>query len=183
MEADSPKAALRFFLENADYIDSSDEKEVEAHYTADQLQKYENMYSEMIEGLLNKLVKSHVSKDQFYEQIWKGIIEEDIIVEERDAKIFALAKLWSDPRIPYFSVNVGMKMSNEEFAQIINDKKELFQEATFVLGCKFEQRTESSSLLLDIINRCTNEKEKIVVMAHILDMVERKILLKLFHRE
>lgn len=178
MNAELPKKAMKYFLENADYIESSNENEVKAYYTAEQLQKFEKMYSEIIEGFLNKLVMSHVDKEEFYDKIWESLIDSDVIVEGKDEKIFALAKIWSDPRIPYFCVKEGMKMSNDEFGNIIKENNSLFKEVSFILACKYEQRTESSSLLLNIIHRCKDEREQTVVMAHILDMVERKTLLQ-----
>ena len=101
-----------------------------------------------------------------------------MLFDSKNVKIYALGRIWSDARIPYFWVKDGLKMSNEEFIAIIERKKELLQEANFVLNCKYEQRTETGSLLLDILERCDDDKEKAVVMAGILDFLEKKVALK-----
>ena len=55
MESQFPKMSLMYFLENADYIDSSEEKEVEAYFTAQQLKSLEKQYSDLVDAIINKL--------------------------------------------------------------------------------------------------------------------------------
>lgn len=176
METEDPKVAWKYFLENADYIDSSDEKEVDAYFTAQQLQKYDKEYSNLIDGLLNKLVMQHYEKEEFYNELWESIIKSDVICDGKDVKIYAIGKIWSDARIPYFCIKDGIKMSNEEFIGIIEENKELLQEVTFILNCKNEQKTETGSMLLDVLEKCNNNKEKAVVMAKVLDLTEKRTL-------
>lgn len=175
-ESEEPEKAWQYFFENADYIDSSDEKEVDAFFTAQQLQKYEKEYSNLIDGILNKLVMRHCEKKEFYSELWESIMHSNIVCEGKNEKIFAIAKIWSDTRIPYFQVKDGIKMSDEEFSEIIKNNKERLQEVTFILNCQYEQRTETSSLLLEILEKCKDNKEKAVVMAKIIELSERKIL-------
>lgn len=180
LEAEEPKSAWKYFFENADYIDSSDEKEVDAFFTAQQIQKYEKECSELIDALLNKLVKRHCKKEVFYDELWEKIMESDVVCEGKNEKIYAIARIWSDARIPYFQIKDGIKMSDEEFLTIVKKDKELLQEVTFILNCKYEQRTEISSVLLDVLERCKDTKEKAVVMAKILDLTEKNILYNIY---
>lgn len=176
LESENPKDALRYFLENAKYIDSSEEKEVEAYFTAHKLEKYEKEYSDLIDALLTKLVTRHYEKEEFYGQLWESILNSDVIFDEKDVKIYVIGELWRDARIPYFCVNDGIKMSNEEFTTIIEKNKELLQEVTFIMGCKYEQKTEVSSRLLEVLEKCSTSKDKVVIMAKIIDSVEKRWL-------
>lgn len=180
MSAEEPKYAFKYFLENADYINSSDEKDIEAYFTAQQMQKYSKEYGRLIDGLLNKLTNRHYEKEKFYFELWENI-NSDLLFDDKDVKIYALGRIWSDSRIPYFCVKDGIKMSNEEFAAILENKKKLLQEVTFILSCQYEQKTESSSLLLDVIKRCDNNKEKAVVLAKILNLTEKRTLLTIMN--
>ncbi len=182
-EAEEPKNALRYFLENADYIDSSEEQEVEAYFTAQQLQKYQKNYSDLIDALLTKLVTGHYKKERFYDELWESVLNSDVLFDEEDVKIYAIGRIWCDPRIPYFCVNDGVKMSNEEFAGIIEKNKELLQEVTFILGCKYEQKTEISSRLLELLEKCSDSKDKVVVMAKIIDLVEKRCMLSILSNQ
>lgn len=175
LSSEEPEEAWKYFFQNADYIDSSDEKEVEAFFTAQQIQKYDKEYCELIEALLNKLVIQRCEKEEFYNELWKKIIKSNIICDGENEKIYAIAKIWADARIPYFHIGEGIRMSDEEFSEIIDKNKELLQEVTFILNCKYEQRTETSSVLLDVLERCDGIREKSVVMAKILDLVEKKV--------
>lgn len=183
MESEEPEKAWQYFFENADYIDSSDEKEVDAFFTAQQLQKYEKEYSGLIDAVLNKLVMRHCEKDEFYKELWESIMKSDVVCDGKNEKIYAIGRIWSDAKIPYFQVKDGIKMSDEEFSDIINKNKELLQEVTFILNCKYEQRTEISSMLLEVLERCNNSKEKAVVMAKILDLNERRVLYSILKNE
>lgn len=178
MESQFPKMSLMYFLENADYIDSSEEKEVEAYFTAQQLKSLEKQYSDLVDAIINKLTLCHYKKEKFYEEVWEKVLNSDMLFDSKNVKIYALGRIWSDARIPYFWVKDGLKMSNEEFIAIIERKKELLQEANFILNCKYEQKTETGSLLLNILERCDDNKEKAVVMAGILDFLEKKVVLK-----
>lgn len=183
LESEEPQAAWQYFLENADYIASSEEKEVNAYFTAQQLQKYEKEYASLIDALINKLVMRRCEKEEFYNELWKSAIESDIVCDGKNEKIYAMAKIWSDARIPYFKTKDGIKMSNEEFADIIEKNKALLQEVTFILNCKYEQKTETGSMLLEVLERCKDSNEKAVVMAKILDLTERKVIYNIFKNQ
>lgn len=175
MEADDPSEAFAYFLDTADYINSSEQNEVKAYFTASQIQELEKEYGSLVEGILNKLVLKHLDKTVFYRELWKSVIESDLFFEKEKHKIFALFRIWSDGKIPYFQISDGMKMSDEEFTKIIKEKEELLHEIVFVMNCKFEQKTELSSILLNILERCKDEKERAVVLAHIINCSEIRL--------
>lgn len=173
--------AWKYFWENADYIDSSEEKQVTAFFTAEQIQKYESEYSELVDALLNKLVKRHCEKEEFYNELWESIMETDVNFEGKEEKIYAMARVWADARIPYFQIknDIKIKMSNEEFSDIIKKNRKLLQEIIFILNCQYDQKTELSSVLLSVLERCNRGKEKAVAMAVILDLSEKKAMYNL----
>ena len=181
LESEEPKMAWRFFLENADYIDSSDEKEIDAYFTAQQLQKYEKTHADLIDALINKLVLRHCEKEEFYDELWESIVKSDVLCDGENEKIYAIGRIWSDGRIPYFCLNNGIKMSNEEFSSIIERNKEQLQEVTFILNCNYEQKTETCSKLLDVLERCKSNNEKTVVMAKILDLAQMRALYSVYN--
>ena len=163
-------------MENADFIDSSEEKEVDAYFTAQQLQKYEKAYSNLIDAIINKLIIRRCEKEEFYDELWESIVKSDLLFDGKNEKIYAVGRIWSDGRIPYFCLKDGIKMSNEEFSSIIEKSKELLQEVTFILNCNYEQKTETCSMLLDVLERCKSNNEKAVIMAKILDIAQMRAL-------
>lgn len=174
--AENPELAFEFFYENSEYIESSDQNEIVPYFTAQQLSKYKNKYDKLIDGILNNLIIQHYEKSDFYKELWKQIMKNDLQFPSDDDKIYALGCIWSDFRIPYFCVEDGLRMSNEDFSNIIEEKKEILQEIIFILNCDAEQKTETASLLLNVIEKCNDPKEKAVMMAVIIDYCERKVI-------
>lgn len=173
--ADEPTLAFEYFCDKACYIDSSDENEVKAHFTASQIQILKDEFDDLLDGILNKLLSKHFDKSTFYSELWKNI-ESDILFEEEDKKIYALYRIWCDGRIPYFQIDEGIKMSDDEFQVTLKETEELLREITFIMSCKFKQKTERSSILLRVLNSCKDDKEKAVVLAYIISTAEIKIL-------
>lgn len=182
-EDENPPKALGYFLEHADYINSSEENEVNAYFTAQQLKEYEKQYADLTDAILTKLINKRYKKEKFYNELWESVINSDVNFDQKNAKIYAIGRIWNDARIPYFCLNNGIKMSDDEFGRIIEENRELLQEATFILGCKYEQRTESSSRLLELLDKCGDERVKTVVMAAIIELIEKRCIFNILRRE
>lgn len=173
-DSDNPSKAFADFLDCADYISSSEEKMVEAYFTASKIQVLEKEYDDLVDGILNKLVSKHLDKKEFYLELWKNVMESDLLFEEEEKKIYALYRIWVDGRIPYFQIGDGIKMSDDEFKQLVSDTEEFLHEIMFIMNCKFEQKTERSSLLMNVLKKCKNEKEQAVLLAQIISISELK---------
>lgn len=173
--ADEPCEAFAYFCEHSYVDDNPDGQEVEAFFTAAQIQTLQKTFDDLLDGILNKLISKHLEKPDFYCELWKNI-ESDVLFEEEEQKMYALYRIWIDGRIPYFKIGDGLMMSDEEFKEIIDGAESLLRETAFILNCKFEQKTERSSVLLDVLNRCKDNKERAVVLAYIISTTEVKML-------
>ena len=116
--------ALRFFLENSELIEPSNEERVKAIFSKEESLELEEMYGQMINGMLAALLTKNLSVNEFYEELWGAIVDNPILKEEK-VKVFALYYIWIDMRIPYFQLDKGIKMSNEEFADITRQRLEI----------------------------------------------------------
>lgn len=177
-KTEAPLEAFRFFLENADDVDSLEEEEIESYFTASQLQKLEAGCGQMVEGIFDKLLSKNMDPEDFYSELWKKTIRDSYIFENDNEKIYALYRIWIDGRIPYFKIGSGLKMSDEKFSAIIKEKKNEIKKAIFILNSSFSQRTERCSLLVDILDACAEEEEKAVILAQMLSLTERKSMAK-----
>lgn len=179
-KAERPEELLRFFLENVDEIDSSEENEVEQRFTASEVQKLRSDCGQMIDGTLSKLINSSLEEETFYHELWEKVIDKNNMLSTEDEKIYALCQIWRDGRIPYFKLEPGLKMSNERFREIGTEKRKLLKKAIFVMNKDFEQKTERSSNIVRILDLCENEEEKAVVLAQILAIEQRRVLSSFF---
>lgn len=153
------------------------------YFTAQQLKEHEKEYSDLTDAILTKLINKRYLKEKFYDELWESVINSDVNFDQKDAKIYAIGRIWNDARIPYFCLSNGIKMSDDEFGRIIEENRQLLQEATFILGCKYEQRTESSSKLLDLLVKCGDSKVKMAVMAIIIELIEKRCIFNMLRSE
>lgn len=166
-------AAFRFFLENANHIQKSG-KEVEAYFTATELQKLALQCDQLAAGLMDHLIGQNLDADTFYSELWHRGVDADTNFPEEKEKIYAMYRFWMDGRIPYFQLEEGMHMSEEKFSQIIEEKEKDIKKAVFILNCRYSQKTERSSLLMKVLDSCRTEEEKAVLLAQILSAIEHR---------
>ena len=164
--------ALRFFLENSELIEPSNEERVKAIFSKEESLELEEMYVQMINGMLAALLTKNLSVNEFYEELWGAIVDNPILKEEK-VKVFALYYIWIDMRIPYFQLDKGIKMSNEEFADITRQRLDDIKKMRFIMTAPLEQKTERASLLLNMLDTVKEKKEKTVLMVHMLAMSSR----------
>ena len=166
--------AFRFFLEHADELETTGEAEAESVFTASEIQKLSRNCGQLAEGILDHVIGKNFDEADFYAELWKRGIEENINLPEEKEKIYALYRIWTDGRIPYFKLDEGLLMTNERFREIVGEKQSQLKQVRFLLNSRFSQRTQRSSLLVRILDSCETEEEKAVILAQILLMAEYK---------
>lgn len=173
LKEENKEAVFRYFLENVDMIESSEDREVESFFTATEVQKLDHSCRQLAIGILDNIIEKGLDEDAFYCELWRRGIEGNTNLPEEKEKIYALYRIWMDGRIPYFKLEKGLRMSNEKFYDITREKSQDIQKIIFILNSKFSQRTERSSQLLKILAACDTEDEKAVLFAHILFRTEK----------
>lgn len=160
---------LRFFYENAEMIEKSGAIEVEKVFSEDDYEIYESRYGKMINGILEATLQKGLSEEEFYRTLWNEISESSVL-EDKKAKVFAVFYIWIDVRIPYFKLESGIQMEDEEFFEITLKRLKDIKKIRFIMSTKMEQKTERASLLIKVLDSIENEREKSVLMAQIMAM-------------
>lgn len=160
---------LRFVFEESEQIESSEEQHLQKVFTEEEKYSYKNTYGKIVDGTLEVLLKKGLSKEQFYEELWKGI-DANPLLENTKEKAFVFFYIWIDDKVPYFELEPGMRMSNDDYAKITEDIFEKIIKARFILSVPTEQKTECASRLVQMLGELKNEREKTVLMAQILDL-------------
>lgn len=163
---------LRFFYENSEMLDSSEAVRAESVISDEERRTLEEDYGKLINSTLEAIIRKKLTVDEFYRTLWKTI-DENPIFEDEKTKAFAVYFIWIDARVPYYQLEPGMKMSNDDFFEIIRKKLDDIKKIRFILTAPMEQRTERASILLKLLNDCNDEKEKTVLMAQILAINSR----------
>lgn len=174
-------AAFGYFLKNADNIESSEEREAPAFCTAAEEQRLSRACGQLVMGILDNIMEKNQDEASFYRELWDRGIAQSVNFSDDKEKIYALYRIWTDGRIPYFQLEKGRHMSNEDFGNLTADKMKEIRKIIFILNAKFSQRTERSSLLVQILESCGTEDEKTVLMAHLLYLAEAQAEARMYH--
>lgn len=166
---EKPAEIMRFFLENSEDIESSEEKEASKLFTDGELLDCKEKYGKIVNGILKKLLSERKCPTEFYEELWKEINVEQIFDSER-SRIFALFYIWIDARIPYYQLPDGLSIEEETYREIMKKMSEKLRRARFILCYGLKEWTQVASLLCQILNEVDDEAEKAVLLAGILQL-------------
>lgn len=155
---EEPSAAFQYFLENADEIISTEAEEAEQIFTATEVQQLRKKCDPLIEGILNRFLTENNSEREFYNRLWTDGIYGNAALQNDKEKLYALYKIWQDGRIPYFQLDAGLSMTNEQFGDCCNRNRQLIKKAFFIINSAFSQRSQQSDLLLRVLNSAKRTK-------------------------
>ena len=158
-----------FFIETSEDLDTSEEKRIEKIFSEEEKYKYASDYGKFIDGTLEALLKKHYEKEKFYQELW-NFIEENPLLDTKKLKAFALFYVWVDIRLPYYVLDDGIKMSDDDYQDICQRLSEDIKKARFILHVPTEQKTERASRIVKLLESLQDDKEKAVLMAHILKL-------------
>ena len=135
-------------------------------------------YKEKIEAtkdtvntILGNLIKQKPDVSKFYLDLWEEITRKTLFATDLDT-VAAIIYLCSSSRIPYYKLNDGLKMDDEEFERIVKGSIEYLRKMLFVLSVGYEQRTEVASLLMSVLDEVKDYNTKVVLFANIMSFCE-----------
>ena len=92
------------------------------------------------------------------------------MLDTKKLKAFALFYIWVDIRLPYYVLDDGIKMSDDDYQDICQKLSEDIKKARFILHVPTEQKTDRASIIVKLPEELQDDKEKAVLMAHILKL-------------
>lgn len=107
------------------------------------------------------LVKQRPSEEAFYANLWEKL-QDTALLPDREAQSLFLCWLWLDTHIPYYQIGEGCRMEEEEFARRKNELWPLLKKAFFILSFPLRQRTQRSSLLMELADELADERDRAV---------------------
>lgn len=177
-QEENSSSALQYFLENIDDMDNfeneeiSEDKELERIFHEESIEKLTKECSQLVGGVLDKIIGQNLEPEDFYQELWEKGIEENVLLSKEKEKIYALYRIWTDGRIPYFKLDEGVYMDSDRFSAILKEKRKDVKKMIFIFNSVFSQRTERSSQFVKILDACKTDEEKAVIMTQILSLTE-----------
>lgn len=141
--------------------------------TDNEKERLQERFGKISDEMLKALIAENLEESIFYQKLW-GIVNNPFF-SESNAREFVFYNLLMDSQIPYFKVDDGLRMSNDEFQKTLGALFSLKAEVRFLLKRDFDQRTQRASNLLDLFDKVTDRNEKVVLMAYLLGQCSNSI--------
>lgn len=117
--------------------------------------------------IVENLVQQRLPEEMFYKSLWDKICDNTLLPDQAAQTAF-LACLWTDPRIPYYQVEEGCTMDNDEFDRITEKIWPILKKVYFILSIQLAQKTQRASLLMKLADEIDDEKERTVFWAYVI---------------
>ncbi len=128
----------------------------------------ENNVRQLGYNVIRNLVKKNVPESEFYKELWRILHDETLIASE-ESKVFLFSQFWLDVRTPYFQLENGCTMDNEEFTKTIADMKNQLNKAYYILYAELPEKTQRTSLLMQVADEIPSERARAVFWAVVMD--------------
>lgn len=165
------------FCEIFGTVKSEETIEIPRHISDERFSDLKELYAryvnEMLETTLKKAYSLGMNIDSFYELLWGNVIKSDMFCEIEE-KSFALYYIVIDRRIPYFQLEKGLRMEEDEFEKYRDRNIEILKKIRFVLSNSFGQKTEEASIILQELMGLDSYEDRVVVLTWVLDLLRQE---------
>lgn len=124
--------------------------------------------------IVKELIFQDVTEETFYTETWKRISDK-LLVSDNYQKSFFLFHMWTDPRIPYYRLGLGVTMDNETYKKCVQEINLSYKQMLFAMNVGYPQKTQKASILMKIAEEIPNQEQRIVFWALTLGKLERQI--------
>lgn len=128
----------------------------------------------LIQNIIGNLAKQNMSEESFYHKLWEKI-QDNILFPDEDEQIYFLSCLCKSNLIPYFQLDDGISMENDEYRDRLKKMNALLKKADYIMYAPLEQKTQRASLLMDLAQQITDQRDKTVFWAYTLTAMPLKM--------
>lgn len=153
------------FLRDVDLYDVDLDDDVQVNF--EEADSNFSKVKDLEKRIVGSLVNGNPSEESFYSQLWNKI-NDDLLFPDYSSQVSFLTCLWSDARIPYFQLDKGCLMENEEYQAILEELSPYIKKANFIMSTNLQQRTQRASLIMKIAEEIGDDRKKTVFWAFIL---------------
>lgn len=146
---------FQMICEKIEDIDSDESLEIASYFEEGEIEQLKGIYGKYIDEVINavrkKIDRQKLSVSDFYKTLWNTVFNDSMLTNEKE-KAFGLLWIIADNGIPYYEIGTPISMENEDYKKIVDENKLSLERISYILSIPFEQRTESSSLILQELN-------------------------------
>lgn len=146
---------------------SDDSIAIEEFHPKEQYESALNEVFKFMGNVVNNLVTANPDEREFYLSLLEKI-NDDTIFETDIKKSLAIMSLKTSVKIPYYKLDEGLKLGEDDYRKLIDDNLTAVRKSLFIVNSGLEQNTEVASLLLNLIKEQKSDKVKAVILANVL---------------
>ena len=136
------------------------------------------LYGKKVDAFMEGLQGQGVSEQEFYAKLWEYIETSPVLPNDK-VRVIALYNCAVDKRIPYYQIDrrQALFMENEEYQAVKGSiGHKILGKMEYILNADFTQKTERASLLLQMLEELTDDKEKCVFLSCMQSHYEREMM-------
>ncbi|MBQ4517684.1 MAG: hypothetical protein II997_03755 [Clostridia bacterium] len=156
-------------------IVEDDSLSIKEYFTEDEIEEYESIYGDIVDGLLYSNIKKCnlglIEEKNFYKTLWESYCTNFSTIKER---AFAFFYTIIDNSIPYVYLGKPLSMSDQRFKDLLDKNKANIEKIKFILKSSYSQRTERASLLLNCLNEIDDYESKVVVLSKAISLFNKE---------
>lgn len=138
---------------------------IQKHFTQDEIDTYESLYSSTINGLIkmniNKCNLGFISEASFYSDLWQMFCNNFTTDKEL---AFAFYYTVIDQAIPYQYLGKTISMSNERYRQLMEENQSFLEKIRYIKRNRYSQRTVVASLVLNCLDEIEDREVKLLFL-------------------
>lgn len=128
---------------------------------------YLSKYKGFTKGVIDFLSNNGYSEDEYYSSLWSTL--SSLLTEKTDLeKGVCLYAVLLDKRTPYYAVKPGLRMSNAQYQKVTEKIAPQLDKMRFILHLANNQRTETASQILDVMDELKTKEDKAVFISKVL---------------
>lgn len=149
------------------YLEDIDITDRQQFFSEEVLSHISDDIDQLGNRIVENLIHQKMAEETFYKNLWEKICD-NALLPDRTTQTAFLARLWLDRRIPYYQVEEGCTMENDEFIRISKKIWPILRKAYFILSIPIPQKTQRASLLMELSNEIEDSRDRAVFWASII---------------
>lgn len=129
----------------------------------------------LTDSILSCLLRQNLSEDDFYIKLLQQIKDNTLFLNEKE-RGYALVSLYTDARLPYFSLAPLKIWDKQEVQNTINMQKKVLEKIAFIMSLTHLRHVERAMYIEREISQCTSEIERSLILSIVLTLMERRIM-------
>jgi hypothetical protein len=164
---------LKYLIEHSD--DSTYDKEGETYTNDEAFNQIGGRYYLLLREMVKAIARKNPCPEAFYQSLYNGLFSSGVLdLGERDWGVILLLLSKHVKGLPYYQANDAIRLSDEKFAEILNDIAPGLDKAIYMINDRFEFKTELTSQLIDICDGIEGRDKKSVFWAAVLGTIQEQ---------